>query len=58
MGESKVGSVMDVLSLLLARDGSFYVISNSCVDAQSAEGACDPGGGNGNKFELLDITEE
>lgn len=44
--------------VFLARDGSFYVISNSCVAAQSAEGACDPGGGGGNKFELLDITEE
>lgn len=25
---------------------------------QSAVGARDPGGGGGNKFELLDITEE
>ena len=31
----------------------FYVISNSCGDARSAEGAYDPGGGGGNKFETL-----
>ena len=52
------GFVNDMVSLLLVIDGSFYVISNSCGDAQSAEGAYDPGGGGGNKFELLDITEE
>lgn len=30
-----------------------------CVEMLSLQkGACDPGGGGGNKFELLDITEE
>lgn len=38
--------------------GSFGVIASARWGAQSAEGACDPGGGGGNKFELLDITEE
>ena len=47
-----------IVSSFLVRDRSFYVLSNLCGDAQSAEGACDPGGGGGNKFELLDITEE
>ena len=53
-----VGSVTDIVSLFLICDRSFDVISNSCGDAQSAEDAYDPGGGGGNKFELLDITEE
>lgn len=53
-----VGIVSFMVSLFLVRDRSFYFISNSCRDAQSAEGVCDPGGGDGNKFELLDITEE
>lgn len=50
--------VYRIVSSFLVRDRSFYVLSNSCGGAQSAEGACDPGGGGGNKFELLDITEE
>lgn len=53
-----VGIVSFIVSLFLVRDRSFYFISNSCGDAQSAEGAHDPGGGGGTKFELLDITEE
>jgi hypothetical protein len=57
-GGSLVGIVNCIVTSFLVRDGSFYVISNSCGDAQSAAGTCDPGGGGGNKFELLDITEE
>lgn len=52
------GFVHDMVSLFLAIDGSFYVVSKSCGFGQSAVGAGDPGGGGGNKFELLDITEE
>lgn len=52
------GFVHDMVSLFLAIDGSFYVVSKSCGSGQSAVGAGDPGGGGGNKFELLDITEE
>ena len=29
-----------------------------CHEGRSADDAHDPGGGGGNKFELLDITEE
>ena len=53
-----VGFVSDIVSLFLRLALPFYVLTNSYGDAQSAEGACDPGGGGGNKFELLDITEE
>ena len=52
------GFVNDMVSLLLVIDGSFYVIWKSCRSGQSAVEAGDPGGGGGNKFELLDITEE
>lgn len=38
--------------------GPFDVIASLRRGAQSADGAGDPGGGGGNKFELLDITEE
>lgn len=48
----------NMVSLFLAIDGSFDVISKSCGSGQSAFGAGDPGGGGGNKFGLLDITEE
>lgn len=53
-----VGSVTDIVSLFLICDSSFDVISKPYGGDLSAEGACDPGGGGGNKFELLDITEE
>ena len=55
---SMVGFLNDVLTLFWLCGGSFYFIFNSCGGVQSAEGVCDPGGGGGNKFELLDITEE
>lgn len=38
--------------------GSFGVTSKPYGGASSADDARDPGGGGGNKFELLDITEE
>lgn len=48
----------DVLSFVFACGESFDVISKPYGGDPSAEGACDPGGGGGNKFKLLDITEE
>ena len=56
--DQRADFVNDMVSLFLVLDGSFYVISKSCGSGQSAVGAGYPGGGGGNKFELLDITEE
>ena len=58
LGGSKVRFVKDVLTWFWFCDGSFDVISKPYGGARSAEGAYDPEGGHGNKFKLLDITEE
>lgn len=58
LGGSEVGFAKDVLSFVFACSKSFDVISKPYGGDLSAEGACDPGGGGGNKFKLLDITEE
>ena len=62
LGGSKLGIVNDVLSFVFACDESSDVFLDSYGGATSADDGPDPKGiplrGGGNKFELLDITEE
>lgn len=48
----------NVLTFVLVLMPVFDVTSKPYGGASSADDARDPGGGGGNKFELLDITEE
>lgn len=62
LGGSEVGFANNVLSFIFACDNSFDDCFYPCGGAPSADDGPDPKGdplrGPGNKFELLDITEE
>lgn len=62
LGGSEVGFAKDVLPFVFACGVSFDVYLHPCEGAPSADDGPDPTGillrGGGNKFELLDITEE
>jgi hypothetical protein len=58
LGGSMVEFVNNVSTFVLALGPVFRCHFEPDGGAWSADDARDPGGGGGNKFELLDITEE
>ena len=58
LGGSEVGLSNNVLTRFLYCGESYDVILSPYGGGQSAADVCGSGGGSGNKFGLLDITEE